>query len=95
MRGETERMARELRGELAGADHLAGAGAGVAHLSSHGRGGFPLRRDDPGFDFSGPAAGYAKAVETEVKALVFPRLRKLLEREPPAIPVCGSSPTVD
>jgi hypothetical protein len=41
---------------------------------------FRTRRDDPAFDFSGPAVEYAKAVETELSALIFPRLRKRLER---------------
>lgn len=34
------------------------------------------RRDDPVFDFAGPAVEYAKAVETEVNAVLFPLLRK-------------------
>jgi hypothetical protein len=33
----------------------------------------------PAFDVSGPAVEYAKAVETELNALLFPRLRKRLE----------------
>lgn len=38
---------------------------------------FRTRRDDPAFDFSGPAVEYAKAVETELNALLFPALRKV------------------
>jgi len=44
---------------------------------------FRARRDDPGFDFSGPAVEYAKAVEVELNALIFPPLRKLLHKAQP------------
>ena len=37
------------------------------------------RREDPVFDFSGPALEYAKAFETEVNAVVFPLMRQALE----------------
>ena len=35
-------------------------------------------REDPRFDFSATAMEYAKAVETELNALVFPALRREL-----------------
>jgi hypothetical protein len=44
---------------------------------------FRARRGDPAFDFSGPAVEYAKAVEVELNALIFPPLRRLLARVPP------------
>ena len=44
---------------------------------------FRARRDDRGFDFSGPAVEYAKAVEVELNALIFPPLRKLLHKAQP------------
>jgi len=40
------------------------------------------RREDPVFDFSGPAVEYAKALETEVNAVVLPLVRKALENRP-------------
>lgn len=45
---------------------------------------FRARRDDPAFDFSGPAVEYAKAVETALSAVLFPPLRRLLKWKPPA-----------
>jgi hypothetical protein len=39
---------------------------------------FRARREDPGFDFSGPAVEYAKAVEAELNALLFPAMRKVM-----------------
>ena len=45
---------------------------------------FRARREDPAFDFSAPAVEYAKAVEVELNALVFPVLRRALSRARPA-----------
>ncbi len=45
---------------------------------------FRARRNDPGFDFAGPAVEYAKAVETELNALIFPALRRRLKGKKPA-----------
>lgn len=84
MRGETERMARELRENLLGAAVWRVLEPATRTFLATAEAVFRSRRDDPGFDFSGPAVGYAKAVETEVNALLFPRLRKVLEREVPA-----------
>jgi hypothetical protein len=44
---------------------------------------FRARRNDPQFDFSGPAIEYAKAVETELNALIFPALRRVLKSRQP------------
>ncbi len=41
------------------------------------------RREDPVFDFSGTAVEYAKALETEVNAIVLPLVRRALEDRPP------------
>jgi hypothetical protein len=43
---------------------------------------FRARRGDPGFDFSGSAVEVTKAVETELNALVFPALRRILAKAP-------------
>ena len=40
------------------------------------------RREDPVFDFSGTAVEYAKALETEVNAIVLPLVRSALEDRP-------------
>ncbi len=44
------------------------------------------RREDPVFDFSGAAVEYAKALETEVNAIVPPLVRRALEDRRP----CGA-----
>jgi hypothetical protein len=44
---------------------------------------FRARRDDAGFDLSGAAVEYAKAVEAELNALIFPALRRALRSKPP------------
>jgi hypothetical protein len=77
-------MARELRENLLGAAVWRVLEPATRTFLATAEAVFRSRLEDPGFDFSGPAVGYAKAVETEVNALVFPRLRKVLEREPPA-----------
>jgi len=84
LRGETERLERELRDDLFGRavwDVLQPATRGF--LAS-GEAVFRARRADPRFDFSGPAVEYAKAVETELNALVFPPIRRALRGRPPA-----------
>ena len=84
LRGETARLEHELRDDLLGRavwDALEPAARGF--LAS-GEAVFRAHRDDPGFDFSGPAIEYAKAVETELNALVFPQLRRVLRGRPPA-----------
>lgn len=83
LRGETERTAADLRDNVLGhavwtvletstRTYLA---TGEAMLRSH--------RDDPSFDFSARAVEYAKAVETELNALVFPALRTALRGRRP------------
>lgn len=39
---------------------------------------FRARRDDPQFDFTGPALEYAKALEVELNALMFRQLRRVV-----------------
>ncbi|MHB1168705.1 MAG: hypothetical protein ACYC28_05425 [Longimicrobiales bacterium] len=43
---------------------------------------FRARRDDPAFDFAMAAVEYAKAVETELNALLLPPLRTVLRGKP-------------
>jgi hypothetical protein len=78
MKGETERMARELRDNLLGPDVWAALEPATRTFLASAEAVFRSRREDPGFDFSGPAVEYAKAVEAELNALLFPALRKLL-----------------
>ncbi|MBA2245749.1 MAG: hypothetical protein H0W11_12390, partial [Gemmatimonadetes bacterium] len=83
-RGETERLSRELRDNLLG--HLVWA---VLEPATHtflanAEAVFRSRREDPRFDFSGPAISYAKAVETELNALLFPTLRRVLRGARPS-----------
>ena len=83
-RSETERLGRELRDHLLGPaiwDRLAPA---TRSFLASGEAIYRSRSADPGFDFSGPALEYAKAVETELNALVFPAARKVLKSKAPA-----------
>jgi hypothetical protein len=78
LKGETERMARELRDNLLGPEVWAVLELATRTFLSSAEAVFRTRREDPGFDFSGPAVEYAKAVETELNALLFPAMRKVL-----------------
>jgi hypothetical protein len=81
---ETENMARELRDNLVGRRLWVELEAATRNFLASAEAVFRTRRDDPRFDFSGPAIGYAKAVETELNALLFPLLRRGLRGRPPA-----------
>ncbi|MGW8267526.1 MAG: hypothetical protein ACWGSQ_14260 [Longimicrobiales bacterium] len=76
LKGETERMARELRDNLLGPEVWAVLEPATRTFLASAEAVFRARRDDPAFDFSGPAVEYAKAVEAELNALLFPALRK-------------------
>lgn len=78
MQGETARISRELRDNLLGPTIWGALMPATRTFLATAEATFRSRRDDPGFDFSGPAVGYAKAVEVEVNALVFPALRAQL-----------------
>jgi len=83
-RSETERLARELRDHLLSPaiwDRLEPA---TRSFLASGEAIWRARAGDPGFDFSGPAVEYAKAVEAELNALVFPSARKHLKSRAPA-----------
>jgi hypothetical protein len=83
LRGETERMGRELRDNLLGREVWAALEPSTRTFLSAAEAVFRARRDDPRFDFTGPAVSYAKAVELELNALLFPALRRHLARLPP------------
>jgi len=82
LRGETDRTARELRDNLLGPRVWHALEPASRTFLASAEAVFRARRDDPAFDFTGPAVEYAKAVETELNALVFGALRKGLAGEP-------------
>ncbi len=82
LRGETERLAAELRDNLLGPDIWEALEPSSRTFLTTAEAIFRARRDDPGFDFAGAAVEYTKAVETELNGLVFPVLRRVLGRAP-------------
>jgi len=78
LKGETERMARELRDNLLGPEVWAVLEPATRTFLASAEAVFRARREDPAFDFSGPAVEYAKAVEVELNALLLPAMRKVL-----------------
>jgi hypothetical protein len=82
LRGETDRMARELRDNLFG--HVVWSALDVTTRSflASAEAVYRSRRDDPNFDFSGPAVGYAKAVEAELNVLLFGTIRDIASSIP-------------
>jgi len=82
LRGETDRTARELRDNLLGPRVWHALQPATRTFLASAEAVFRARRDDPAFDFTGPAVEYAKAVETELNALVFGALRQGLAGEP-------------
>lgn len=82
LKGETERMARELRDNLLGPDVWGILQPATRTFLASAEAVFRTRKDDPAFDFSGPAAEYAKAVENELNSLLVPALRKVYSGKP-------------
>jgi len=78
LKSETERMHKELRDNLLGPDVWSVLEPSTRTFLASAEAVFRARKDDPGFDFSGPAVEYAKAVETELNHLLLPALRKAL-----------------
>ena len=70
-RSDTERMMRELRDNLLGDYVWSKLEPATKTFLASAEAVFRTRRDDPGFDFSGPALEYSKALEVELNALVF------------------------
>lgn len=83
LRGETERVAAELRDNVLGHAVWTVLEAATRTFLATGEALLRAHRDDPRFDFSGPSVEYAKAVETELNALIFPALRGVLSKKPP------------
>lgn len=75
LRGETDRMGRELRDNLLGPPVWSALDLATRMFLGSAEATYRARRDDPTFDFSGPAVGYAKAVEAELNSLLFPALQ--------------------
>jgi hypothetical protein len=84
LRGETDRMGRELRDNLLGTAVWAALDPATRSFLASAEATFRNRRDDPNFDFSGAAIGYAKAMEAELNALLFPAMRRPAARLPAA-----------
>ena len=78
LRSEVPRLARELRDNLIGRTLWNVLEPGTRTFLASAEAVFRARRDDPGFNFSGPAVEYAKAMETELNALLFPVLHRSL-----------------
>ena len=76
LRSDAERMSRELRENLFGRDLWAVLEPGTRSFLAAAEAVFRSRRADPGFDLSGAAVEYAKAVETELNTLIFPALQR-------------------
>ena len=64
-------MGRQLRDNLLGRRVWEAMEPATRAFLSSAEAVYRARRDDPKFDHSGPAVEYAKAVETELNALVF------------------------
>ena len=78
-RSEVPRLARELRDNLIGRTLWSVLEPGTRTFLATAEAVFRARRDDPRFAFSAPAVEYAKAVETELNALIFPVLARTLK----------------
>ena len=82
-RGDAARMSRDLRDNLIGRELWPRLEAGTRSFLASAEVVFRAHRDDPAFDLSGAAISYAKAVETELNALLFPAIRGVVAKKPP------------
>lgn len=82
-RSETERMARELRDNLIGPECWGVLEPATRTFLASSEADYRARHDDPAFDFSGPALELAKAVETELNAVLFSATRRVLRGAAP------------
>lgn len=78
--GVTDRMGRELRDNLLGVSVWSALDVATRSFVASAEATFRNRRDDPHYDLSGPAIGYAKAVEAELNSLVFDGVRAAAAR---------------
>lgn len=76
-------MARELRDNLIGPLLWAVLEPSTRTFLATAEAVYRARRDDPAFDFAGPAIELAKAVETELNAILFRATRRVLKTRPP------------
>ena len=83
LRGESKRVARQLRDNLFGPRLWRAMEPASRTFLTSAEAVFRSRADDPSFDFSTVAIEYAKAVEVELNALIFPALRWPLADKPP------------
>jgi hypothetical protein len=83
-RNALEEMGRELRENLLGEEIWGALELTTRTFLSAAEAVFRGHREDPGFDFSGAAVSYAKAVETELNALVFGLTQRELRTARPA-----------
>jgi len=83
-RSESQLMSRELRDNLFGRELWPRLTSATRTFLASAEAVFRARRDDAAFDISGVAVEYAKAVEAELNALVFPALRRALRSKAPA-----------
>jgi len=82
-RSEAQRMSAELRDNLFGRELWPLLSPQTRSFLSAAEAEFRPHRDDAGFDLSGAAIAYAKAVETELNATLFPALRAQFVGKPP------------
>ena len=78
LRGESARISSDLRDNLFGRKLWFALETATRSFISSAESVLRARREDPVFDFSGPAVQLAKAVETEVNAIVFGATRRFL-----------------
>ena len=83
LRGESHRVARQLRDNLFGPDLWREMEPASRTFLTSAEAVYRSRRDDPGFDFSACAIEYSKAVEVELNALIFPALKRVLGNKSP------------
>lgn len=79
LRSDVAGMSRELRDNLFGRDVWAAMEPTTRAFLASAESVFRARRDDPGFDLSGAAVEYGKAVEVELNALLFPAVRRAMK----------------
>lgn len=84
MRGDTARMAIDLRDNLLSPEIWAALEPSTRTFLASAEAVYRSRVKDPAFNFSGPAVEYAKAVEVELNALLMPALARLLRGRPEA-----------
>ncbi len=83
LRGESKRVARQLRDNLFGSMLWRTMEPATRTFITSAEAVYRSRADDPSFDFSTVAIEYAKAVEVELNALIFPALRTFVAHLPP------------